>query len=258
MIELQRVTHSFPEGHPVLRDVSMSVGSGEKVVLLGANGCGKTTLLRILAGLVFPAEGELRWRGEPVDRARLRSEDFRSRFRREVGLLFQNPGAMLFHATVREEIAFGPGQLEGVDAAARSETWAARVGVTDLLHRSPHQLSLGQQKRVALAAILAVEPSLLLLDEPTAGLDPRSTGRLVELLQEEDRTVVVTTHNLGLAEELGDRVLVLSEDHRLIHDGDFASLRAAPAKLRDANLVHIHRHRHEGEEHRHWHEHDWD
>jgi cobalt/nickel transport system ATP-binding protein len=260
MIEARNLTHAYRPGAPVLRDVSFRVAEGESAVLLGSNGCGKTTLLRILAGLVRPDAGEVRWRGETVDRAALRRSEWRVRFRREVGLLFQNAGAMLFHATVREEIAFGPRQIETDDAlaVARAELWAERFGVADRLEAAPHRLSAGEQKRVALACVLATEPSVLLLDEPTAGLDPRSTGRLIDFLQDEPRTLVIATHNLGLAREMGDRALVLSEDHRLIHDGDFESLGTDREKLLAANLLHIHRHRHDGEEHRHWHEHRWD
>ncbi len=258
MIGADGVTHAFPEEPPILRDVSFQVAAGERAVVLGANGCGKTTLLRILAGLVFPDAGHAIWDGEALTRRRLGSRDTRRRFRTSVGLLFQNPAAMLFHSRVLDEIAFGPRQLGVDDPEGVARTWAERIGIERILERPPHLLSGGEQKRVALAAVLAVEPSILLLDEPTAHLDPRSTGRLIDLLQEEERTLVVATHNLGLARELGDRALVLSEDHRLVFDGTFEDLRADRDTLIAANLLHIHRHRHDGREHRHWHDHDWD
>ena len=258
MIAARGVSHAFPGTGPVLRDISFEIGEGERVVVLGANGCGKTTLLRILAGLITPDAGEATWRGEIVPASRRMSPDFRRRFRADVGLVFQTAGAMLFHGTVRDEIAFGPRQLGLDDAADRTATWAERLGVTPLLDRDPHSLSPGEQKKVALAAVFAIEPSVLLLDEPTAGLDPRSVGELVDLLLDEPRTVISSTHNLSLAPELGERALVIAEDHRIIRDGDFASLAADRDALRAANLVHLHRHRHDGKEHRHWHGHEWD
>lgn len=258
MIELAGVSYAYPGAGTVLHDISFRADAGEKLVVLGANGCGKTTLLRILDGLLFPGRGAYRWRDRTVTRRELRRRDFRRRFRREVALLFQDPSAMLFHSTVQDEIAFGPRQAGVENPGAVAEAWAARVGVAALLDRAPHALSAGEQKRVALAAILAIEPELVLLDEPTANLDPRGSGWLVDFLQDLDRTLVVTTHNLGLARELGRRVLVLSEDHRLIHDGDFETLRGNRETLLAANLLHVHRHRHGDEEHRHYHAHDWD
>jgi cobalt/nickel transport system ATP-binding protein len=258
MIELVSVSHAYPGSSAVLESVSFRVEVGERVVVLGANGSGKTTLLRILNGLVFPSEGEVLWEGAPLTRPRLRRRDVRRRFRREVALLFQDPAAMFFHPTVREEIAFGPLQAGTPDAASVAEEWARRVGVSALLDRAPYRLSAGEQKKVALATILAVEPRLVLLDEPTASLDPRSTGWLVDFLQDLDLTLVVTSHNLGLAAELGTRVIALSEDHRVIHDGDFDTLRAQRELLLAANLLHAHRHRHGAEEHRHYHAHEWD
>jgi cobalt/nickel transport system ATP-binding protein len=261
VIELRDVSYAFPGGAPVLRGLSLRVAAGEKVAVLGANGSGKTTLLRVAAGLAFPQAGEVLWRGEPLTPDRLRERAFRRALRRDVGFLFQNAAAMLFHGTVREEIAFGPrqrGDLDGAAIDSAAALWAERCRVDALLDRPPHLLSAGEQKRVALAAVLAVEPEVLLLDEPTANLDPRSTGWLIDLLLDDPRTLVLTTHNVGLARELGERAVVLSEDHRIVHDGDFESLRGDHGKLLAANLLHTHRHRHDGREHRHWHEHDWD
>jgi cobalt/nickel transport system ATP-binding protein len=258
VIELRDVTHSFDGGGSVLRNVSLRIEEGERVVVLGANGSGKTTLLRVLNGLVFPREGTFRFRGDPVTEKTLRDPGLRRSFRTSVGLLFQDPDAMLFHPTVRDEIAFGPRQVGVADPEAVARTWAARLALGAELSRPPFLLSVGEKKKVALAAILALEPRVLLLDEPTANLDPRTIGWLVDFLREIERTTVITTHNLGLARELGDRVVVLSEDHRVIHDGGFPELVADREKLVAANLVHVHGHRHGDVEHRHYHSHDWD
>ncbi|MCP4574015.1 MAG: energy-coupling factor ABC transporter ATP-binding protein [bacterium] len=256
MIAIEKLSHAYGK-RTTLVDVDASIDAGEKIVLLGSNGCGKTTLLKILTGLLEPGGGHVLYDGHQVSPAALRDKTVRRRFRREVGLLFQNPEAMLFNPTVRDEIAFGPRQHDLPDADDRARHWAAQVGVEDLLDHAPYTLSAGQKQLVCLAALLALSPRLLLLDEPTAALDPRSTGWLVDFLQDLPQTLVVATHNLSLATELGERCLVLGEDHTLLHDGDVASLREDTEVLYRANLVHTHRHRHGDQEHRHYHTHDW-
>ena len=258
MIHLSAIRHDFPNGPRVLEDISFAIEPGEKVVLLGANGTGKSTLLRVLSGLVAPSAGEYRYRGQRVTLAALRDREFGRRFRREVVLLFQHPDAMLFNPTVHEEIAFGPRQLRLPDVDERVRHWAEVFGLTDCLDRPPFSLSGGEKQKVCLAALLVLEPDLLLLDEPTAHLDPRSVGWLVDFLSALKVTLVVATHNLSLAPELGERALVLGEDHRLLYDGDLASLLRDQERLIAANLVHTHRHRHGAIEHRHFHSHDWD
>jgi cobalt/nickel transport system ATP-binding protein len=257
MLEVEGITYRYPETEPVLKDVSFAVGEGEKIVLLGANGCGKTTLLRILNGLLFPQEGRFLYRGEAVTGRCSRDRDWNRRFRKEVVLLFQHPEAMLFNPTVYDEIAYGLRQLDVEGLDERVGHWARELGVERHLRRPPYQLSGGEKQRVCLAALLALEPKVLLLDEPTANLDPRSTGWLIDFLQSLPVTSIATTHNMGLAAELGDRTLVLSEAHELIFDGGLEEFLADEEKLLAANLVHAHRHRHGASEHRHYHAHDW-
>jgi cobalt/nickel transport system ATP-binding protein len=258
MIRVERLGHRLAEGAQVLDEVSFAIEPGEKVVLLGANGTGKSTLLRVLNGLVAPTTGEYRYRGQPVTPATLKGRELGRRFRREVVLLFQHTDTMLFNPTVYEEIAFGPRQLGLSDVDQRVRRWATAFGLTDHLERAPLALSGGEKQKVCLAALLALEPEVLLLDEPTAHLDPRSVGWLVDFLLDLQVTLVVATHNLSLAPELGERALVLGEDHRLLYDGDLAGLLADRERLIRANLVHTHRHRHGALQHRHFHSHDWD
>jgi cobalt/nickel transport system ATP-binding protein len=258
MIRLDGIRHDFPDGPRVLDGVSFAVERGEKLVLLGANGSGKSTLLRILSGLVAPTAGEYRYLDRPVTPAALRDREFGRRFRREVVLLFQHPDTMIFNPTVYEEIAFGPRQLGLPDTDARVARWAEVFGLTDYLDRAPFALSGGEKQKVCLAALLALEPQVLLLDEPTAHLDPRSVGWLVDFLVDLKVSLVIATHNLSLAPELGERALVLGEDHRLLYDGDLGLLLNDQDRLVAANLVHTHRHRHGALEHRHFHVHDWD
>jgi cobalt/nickel transport system ATP-binding protein len=255
-LELTDVQHRYGATE-VLRDINLSLRAGEKVVLLGCNGSGKSTLLKILNGLIAPTAGRVIYLNEEITPARLKHPALHRRFRGEVALLFQNPDAMLFNPTVFDEIAFGPRQLGLSDIDARVRHWAALVGVEAHLARPPFGLSGGEKQKVCLAALLALEPKVLLLDEPTAALDPRSTGWLIDFLSGLSVTTLTTTHNLSLAPELGSRALVLGEDHRLIYDGPIQALLNDIEKLAAANLVHTHRHRHGDIEHRHTHVHDW-
>jgi len=242
----------------VLRDVSFSVAPGERVVLLGVNGCGKTTLLKALDGLVFASAGSIGYAGVRLDPRRLDEPAFRLRFRSEVGLLFQNVDAMLFNPSVADEIAFGPRQLGLPDADARVARWAAALDLVPFLDRPPFELSGGEKKRVALAAILAIDPKVLLLDEPTANLDPASAARLVDLLGGLGGvTIIASTQNLSVAEELGSRALLLAPGRPgLLYDGPAAALVADERLLVESGLAHRHAHRHGGAEHEHFHVHD--
>ncbi len=245
-------------GRAVLRDISFSVEPGERVVLLGVNGCGKTTLLKLLDGLVSPAGGEARYAGQRLDARALDDAAFRRRFRSEVALLFQNVDAMLFNPTVADEIAFGPRQLGLADADARVAQWAEAFGVTGFLERPPFELSGGEKKRVALAALFAMKPKVLLLDEATANLDPASSARLVDFLAGlRDVTIISSTHNLTVAEELGARALLLAPDRPgILFDGPTAELLRDEHLLVESGLAHRHTHRHESRTHVHFHVHD--
>lgn len=258
MLRVENVGHTYDGGEPILSGVSFRVDPGEKVVLLGANGTGKTTLLRILNGLVRPTRGRVCYANDELTTRALRDRDFRRRFRSEVVLLFQNPEAMIFNPTVYDEIAFGPRQLGLPDVEERVRRWAETFGLSRYLARPPFHLSSGEKQKLCLAALLVLEPRVLLLDEPTASLDPRSTGWLIDFLRGLDAAVLISTHSLSVASELGERILVLSERHELIYDGPVDGLCDNEEKLLEANLVHVHDHRHGRLEHRHYHTHDWD
>lgn len=266
MIELKQVRFRWPDTHgpdtsAVLDNVSLKIGPGEKVVLLGANGCGKSTLLKLMNGLIEPEAGQVLWEGEPLTRAMLRRPGRGKAFRRRCALLFQHPEAMLFNPTVREELAYGPRQLGVADIDGRVRHWADELGLGPLLDKPPYLLSGGEKQKIALGCLLAVDPDFLLLDEPSASLDPRTVGWLVDTLlhsgKSADKTLVVATHNLSLAAELGERCLLLGERGTLLFDGPTRLALAATDLLEEAGLAHRHRHRHDGIEHVHVHAHDW-
>ncbi len=245
-------------GRPAVTDVSFSVRPGERVVLLGVNGCGKTTLLKALDGLLAPSAGAIRYGGAALDARALDDAAFRRRFRSEVALLFQNVDAMLFNPTVEDEIAFGPRQLGLPDVDARVARWARTFEVDRFLERPPFELSGGEKKRVALAALLAIDPKVLLLDEPTANLDPATAARLVDFLAAlEGVTVIASTHNLSVAEELGARAVLLAPDRPGARfDGATSDLVRDERLLVESGLAHRHGHRHGATAHVHYHVHD--
>lgn len=258
LLELDNACFAWPDELVCLNGISLAIQPGEKVVLLGANGGGKSTLLKLLNALVFPQQGKLRWEGVELDRSALRQRDLARDFRRRCALLFQHPEAMLFNPTVRDEIAYGPRQLGLSDIDARVERWATALKLTPLLDKPPFLLSGGQKQKLALACLLALDPDLLLLDEPAASLDPATVGWLIDTVLDSSRAVVVTTHNLSLAAELGERALVLGPSGKLLFDGPVEHALHDLALLEAANLTHQHRHRHGGSAHSHLHAHDWE
>lgn len=204
-LRFEQVCHRYPDGHEALRNVSFEVTHGEKVAVIGANGAGKSTLLLHTDGLLLPTSGQVVVGGVPVTRRTLPT------IRRTVGYLFQQPDDQLFMPTVGEDVAFGPANMELDDAEIerRVAEALAAVGATGLRDQSPNRLSGGQKKRVAIATILAMEPSILVMDEPTAALDPMARQQLVELLRTFRHTTLIATHDMALVRELCPRVLVL-------------------------------------------------
>lgn len=234
---------------------------GERLALLGANGSGKSTLLHLLDGLYFPQQDGVTAFGQRLTEAALERPPFGPQFRQAVGFLFQNSDAQLFCATVEEELAFGPLQLRWpkADIRRRIDDTLQLLEIAHLRDRTPQNLSGGEKKRVALASLLVVNPSVLLLDEPTAGLDPRSQSVLLDILEQlhaqTGMTLITATHDLTLLPHLADRALVLGEDHRLAADGSAHAILQDDDLLLAVNLIHAHTHRHGDIVHRHPHHH---
>jgi len=256
MIRLKDISFRYNKEF-VLQDINLHIKEKEKVVLLGINGSGKSTLLKIINGLIFPQKGEYFYKNVKITEKKLKDKNFVKKFRKEVVLLFQNPDSMLFNPTVYDEIAFGLRQLGEKNIDEKVKFWADKLGVYKYLNEPPFNLSGGEKQKVCLASLLVLEPQVLLLDEPTANLDPMTTGWLIDFLYELDLTTVITSHNLSLALELGDRGVVLSNNHKVIYDGNLEDFINDIEKLEKAGLVHIHRHKHGKLEHRHFHTHDF-
>jgi cobalt/nickel transport system ATP-binding protein len=260
VFDLRDVSFSYGGGVPALAGVDLTIGEGERVALLGANGSGKSTLLRILGGLAQPSGGEVRAFGAPLTAELLQDEAQAQSFRRRVGIVFQNADAQLFSPTVREEIAFGPLHLGLAkdEALQRVEDMVRLLGLEALVERPPYKLSGGEQKKVALAAVLAIGPEVLLFDEPMGGLDPRTRQWLLEFLEalhEAGKTIIVATHDLAELDRLTDRVVILGEDHRLAAAGPLVELLGDRELLLSVNLIHEHTHMHGDVVHSHAHVH---
>jgi cobalt/nickel transport system ATP-binding protein len=257
---LNDIGYRYPGAGDALAGIAFDIAPGERVAVLGANGTGKSTLLAIMDGLIFPTSGEIAVLGEPLSERALHDPEVNRAFRSRVGFVFQDPDAQLFSANVYEEIAFGPLQLGLPDAEVRDRVDATidGLGLGRIADRAPFLLSGGEKKRVALASVLAVDPDILLLDEPTTGLDPRTQVWLMEVLEQmhvSGKTVVLATHDLSFADEVVDRCIVLSEDHRMVADASTDDVLSDEATLLAVNLIHEHAHSHGAAYHVHPHAH---
>ena len=233
MIEVRGLRFAHPGGATALDGVELTIGAGERVAVLGPNGAGKTTLMLHLNGIHRATAGEVRIGGEVVDTSDRRRL---AEVRRRVGLVFQDPDDQLFMPSVRDDVAFGPANLGLAPDVieARVESALRAVGMLDFAARPPHHLSFGQRRRVAVATVLAMEPEILVLDEPSSNLDPASRRELAEILDSLDVTILMVTHDLPYALQLCERAVILA-DGRIVADGATASI------LTDAELMGRHR-----------------
>jgi cobalt/nickel transport system ATP-binding protein len=257
-IEIDNLRFDYPDGRTALDGVSLAIAQGEAVALLGANGTGKSTLLLCIVG-ILRGTGSIHVRGIEL------TTETAASIRRAIGFVFQNPEHQLFTTSVLEDIVFGPLNLglSKEQALARAEEVLAELELTALRDCVPHHLSQGEKKKAALATALAMHPDILLLDEPTAGLDPRSATHLIDVLfdlKDKRKTMVVATHDMHLVEQISDRVIVLGENRAVAREGAPAPILADEEFLARHNLIHAHRHVHErtrhGHPHVHFHERD--
>ena len=259
VFDVQNVVYRYNAEVTALNGLSLEVARGERIAILGANGSGKSTLLRLLDGLYFPDSGSVSAFGQPLTEERLQDDTFAFAFRRQVALVFQNPDVQLFNPTVFDEVAFGPLQLRWPKDQIRR-----RVGetldlleITHLKDRSPHRLSGGEKKRVALASVLVLDPAVLLMDEPTAALDPKSQSMVVDFLigwSGGAKTVITATHDLDIVSEIADRCFVF-QTGTVQAEGTPDVILSNEPLLQNSNLIHAHRHLHGDEIHAHAHFH---
>ena len=228
-LDVAGLCYSYPDGTRGLSDVTFRIEQGERVALIGPNGAGKSTLLLNLNGILRAQSGHVRVLGEELTDASARS------IRGKLGLLFSNPDDQLFSPTVLDDVAYGPLHmgLERDEVLRRSHEALAAVGMAGFEERVPHRMSLGQKKRVAMATVLSMGAPILVLDEPTASLDPMSRRGLIDLLATLPLTLVVATHDLAMVADLLPRTLIL-DSGRVVEDGPSRDL------LNDADVLLTH------------------
>ncbi|MFH2040351.1 MAG: ABC transporter ATP-binding protein, partial [Chloroflexota bacterium] len=216
---------AYPDGHPALQDITLNIAPCEKVALVGPNGAGKSTLILHLNG-ILKGKGSVTVCGLPMEQKNL------GKIRAEVGLVFQNPDDQLFSPTVFDDVAYGPlyQGLAPEEVSRRVEKALEAVNMTGFSRRVSHHLSMGEKKRIAIATVLSVEPEVLVLDEPTAGLDPRARRAFINLLRDLPLTMLVSTHDMALVNELFERMVIMDEG-RIVADGETRTLMADEALL---------------------------
>jgi cobalt/nickel transport system ATP-binding protein len=227
-IEVENLSFSYPDGHTALSNVSVSISPGEKVALVGPNGAGKSTLILHLNG-ILQGQGNVQVCSLQVEEKNLK------RVRAMVGLVFQSPDDQLFSPTVYDDIAYGPlyQGLSPQDVDARVQEALSAVRMSDYVRRVSHHLSMGEKKRIAIATVLSMKPEVLVLDEPTAGLDPRSRRSLINLLDELPLTMLVSSHDMLMVRELFPRMVIMDEG-RIVADG------STDALMNDVALLEAH------------------
>jgi cobalt/nickel transport system ATP-binding protein len=260
VFDVRDLRYRYNASVTALDGVTLTIPQGRRLAILGANGSGKSTLLRLLDGLYFPESGSIHVFGEQLTEERLQDDDFAFAFRRQIALVFQNPDVQLFSPTVFDEVAFGPLQLRWPKDEIRRKVAAMldELEISHLKDRPPHRLSGGEKKRVALASVLILDPDVIMLDEPTAALDPKSQSQVVDILigwGGGAKTVITATHDLDIVGEIADDCVVFQAG-QVVAAGTPAKILANSDLLHRTNLIHAHRHRHaDGTLHTHTHRH---
>ncbi|UNC93113.1 ATP-binding cassette domain-containing protein [Candidatus Contubernalis alkaliaceticus] len=209
-VDITGLTYNYDDGTEALKEIHLKIEKNKKTAILGSNGSGKTTLIYHLNGIFLPQQGQITVMGYPLKKENI------SKIRQMVGLLFDNPDNQLFSTTVFNDIAFGPRNLKLSEEEVLSRTLSAmkRVNIEVLKDKPPYNLSLGQKKKVAIAGLLAMEPEMMVCDEPFSGLDPYSTGQMVEILNDlnsKGATLILSTHDVNLAFTWADQVIIMKE-----------------------------------------------
>lgn len=248
----------FYKDQPALSEINLKISQGELITFIGANGSGKSTLLKIMDGLYFPKMGFIKYQGKILNQEYFEKEENNFSFRKNIGLVFQDPDVQLFSPTVWDELMFAPIQmgLEKKSSVKRVESVISRMKIEHLKDRNPYNLSGGEKRKVALASVMTQNPSVWLFDEPTDSLDPESVSNFIDFIQklkEEGKTVICATHDLDIISDISERVLVFSNSHNIIWDGTPDKLVRDQKLLMKFNLIHRHRHKHLGKVHKHIH-----
>ena len=237
IIKTENMSYTYPDGTSAFQDINIEIKKGERAAIIGSNGAGKSTLFLHFNGILKPTSGVIKIDGEPLNY----KKDGLLRTRQKVGIVFQNPDDQLFAPTVEEDVAFGPMNLglpiEEVENRVKESL--AMVGMSGLEKKAPHHLSGGQKKRVAIAGILAMKPKIMVMDEPTTGLDPQGAKQIMSLLYElnqEDMSIIISSHDMEIITQFADKILILHEG-KFIGQGSPEEIFNNPELVEKANLT---------------------
>lgn len=260
IVELKNVSYSYPGSIAALKNINLTVGKGEMFSVIGQNGSGKSTLLHIINALILPDTGEYFFNGNKITEKSLHDKNISLNLRSTMSYIFQNPEMQLFCPTVIDELLFAPLQMNisKESASDRAEKTLEYLDIQYLRDRPVYKLSGGEKKKVAIASSLTLNPDIILIDEPLAGLDPKAQTFIIELLFELNKagkTIIFTTHHLDLIDHLQPRVAVLSEEHTIKKTATAQQILTDEEFLVSVNLIHEHTHKHGEEIHKHTHAH---
>jgi cobalt/nickel transport system ATP-binding protein len=254
MIEIKEVYYSYSDVY-ALNNINLYIEKGEAVALMGPNGSGKSTLLKLINGIISPNSGVYKFNNDEITHKKLQDNKFAKLLHQSIGFVFQNSETQLFCSNVYDEIAFGPRQmgLNEIDVDKRVDDCLKLLNIQDFKDRTPYHLSGGEQRKVAIACVLSLNPEVLVLDEPMNGLDPRTQRWLVEFLirlNKAGKTLITSTHNLELVQEISSRSILFDETHTIVADMPTEKLLEDIELLKRVNLVDQYYHSHDGENNR--------
>lgn len=231
IVELKNLTYVYPDGTTGICDASVRITHGESVAIIGPNGAGKSTLLLHLNGFLWPSSGSVRIGDAPLTKETIRD------VRRTVGMVFQDPDDQLFMPTIHDDVAFGPYNLglPNEEVEERVNSALSRMGIMHLKDKPPYRLSAGEKRRAAIATVLSMMPDILVMDEPSTGLDPFGRRQLIGILKEFTHTKIIATHDLDLVADLCDRAIII-HDGRIKADGPTADIFRDEALLHECGL----------------------
>jgi len=246
IFKLENTGYTYPQGIVGIKNVTFQVKEFDAIAVLGPNGSGKSTLLKVLDGLYEYSEGEFYAFGEKISADKLKDKNFNRFFRKNVGILFQDVEAQLFSPTVYDEIAFAPRQLglNEDEVKKRVSKVITLLGMEKIIDRYPYSLSTGEKRKTALAAILSLDPQVYLLDEPTANIDPKTEGALIDLilsLEQKGKTVIIATQDLLLADHLAGRVILMDDTKQVVAVEDKEKVFSDTELLYKLGLLHSHK-----------------
>jgi cobalt/nickel transport system ATP-binding protein len=242
MINMNNVSYYYDQNILALRNIDLQVQEGEAIALIGVNGCGKSTLMKLINGLISPQEGKYFFEGEEITYKKLQNEGFSKNFHKKVGFVFQNSEVQLFCSNVYDEIAFGPRQMgmSEKEVDKRVNDTLKLLKIQELRNRQPYHLSGGEKKKVAIATVVVLNPDVYIFDEPMNGLDPKTKRFLKEFMvniNNAGKTIICSTHDFEYVKGVFKRAVVFSKDHSIIRDAEYDDVMSDTEFLYNNNII---------------------